>query len=237
MPASVVLLHGFAGTGRAWDLVVERLDRERYTALAPDLRGHGTARDARPISVAACVEDILAAAPPRFALCGYSMGGRLALHVALAAPERVERLVLCCTTPGGRAAVPMPAVTVRLLEEAPTLAPEVAFKRFIENALGPEPPEGLLDELLRRRLANPPDPAGWQAQAAAGTTFPGVDATIEASTLVLHGTADNVVDVGNADLLAQMIPNARSELFPGAGHLFFWEQPDRFVRIVTEFLQ
>jgi 2-succinyl-6-hydroxy-2,4-cyclohexadiene-1-carboxylate synthase len=100
MPATVVLLHGFAGTGRAWDPVVERLDPERYTALAPDLRGHGSARDARPISFADVVADVLAAAPPRFALCGYSMGGRIALHVALAAPERVEHLILVATTAG-----------------------------------------------------------------------------------------------------------------------------------------
>jgi 2-succinyl-6-hydroxy-2,4-cyclohexadiene-1-carboxylate synthase len=100
MPATVVLLHGFAGTGRAWDPVVERLDRERYTALAPDLRGHGAARAARPATFDACVGDVLAAAPERFVLCGYSMGGRIAQHVALAAPERVERLVLVATTAG-----------------------------------------------------------------------------------------------------------------------------------------
>ena len=100
MPATVVLLHGFAGTGRAWDSVVERLDGERYTALAPDLRGHGAARDARPVTFEACVADVLAAAPGRFVLCGYSMGGRIAQHVALAAPERVERLVLVATTAG-----------------------------------------------------------------------------------------------------------------------------------------
>jgi 2-succinyl-6-hydroxy-2,4-cyclohexadiene-1-carboxylate synthase len=100
MPTTVVLLHGFAGTGRAWDPVAQRLDRERYTALAPDLRGHGDARDARPVSFAACVDDVLAAAPARFVLCGYSMGGRIALHVALAAPERVLRLVLAATTAG-----------------------------------------------------------------------------------------------------------------------------------------
>ena len=100
MPTTVVLLHGFAGTGRAWDPVAQRLDRERYTALAPDLRGHGDARDARPVSFEACVADVLAAAPERFVLCGYSMGGRIAQHVALAAPGRVERLVLVATTAG-----------------------------------------------------------------------------------------------------------------------------------------
>jgi 2-succinyl-6-hydroxy-2,4-cyclohexadiene-1-carboxylate synthase len=100
MPTTVVLLHGFAGTGRAWDPVVERLDPERYTPLVPDLRGHGAAGAARPVSFDACVADILDAAPERFVLCGYSIGGRIAQHVALAAPERVERLVLVATTAG-----------------------------------------------------------------------------------------------------------------------------------------
>ena len=100
MPATVVLLHGFAGTGRGWDAVVELLDAQRYTALAQDIRGHGAAAGLRPITFADCVADVLEAAPGAFELCGYSMGGRLALHVALAAPERVRRLVLVSGTAG-----------------------------------------------------------------------------------------------------------------------------------------
>jgi 2-succinyl-6-hydroxy-2,4-cyclohexadiene-1-carboxylate synthase len=98
---NVVLLHGFGGTRRAWDGVVELLDRERYRPLALDLPGHGEAADApRPISFATCTEHVLAASPERFVLCGYSMGGRVALHVALAAPERVARLVLIGASAG-----------------------------------------------------------------------------------------------------------------------------------------
>jgi 2-succinyl-6-hydroxy-2,4-cyclohexadiene-1-carboxylate synthase len=101
VPESVVLLHGFGGTRRAWDGVVEVLDRERYRPLALDLPGHGEAADApRPVTFASCVEHVLAASPERFVLCGYSMGGRVALHVALAAPERVRRLVLVSTGAG-----------------------------------------------------------------------------------------------------------------------------------------
>ena len=103
VPETVVLLHGFAGTRRAWDGVVERLDPERYRPLALDLPGHGEHADAeRPISFAGCVEHVLARAPERFVLCGYSLGGRVALHVALEAPERVSRLVLVSATPGSR---------------------------------------------------------------------------------------------------------------------------------------
>jgi 2-succinyl-6-hydroxy-2,4-cyclohexadiene-1-carboxylate synthase len=96
---TVVLLHGFTQTGASWRGVVGALG-ERYTALAPDLRGHGAAADRRPVTPEACIGDVLAAAPERFVLAGYSMGGRIALRLALAHPRRVERLVLVGTTPG-----------------------------------------------------------------------------------------------------------------------------------------
>ena len=100
MPETVVLLHGFAGTRRGWDLVTGRLDPERYRPLALDLRGHGAAAGRRPVSFEGCVADVAAQAPERFALVGYSMGGRVALHVALALPARVRALVLVATMAG-----------------------------------------------------------------------------------------------------------------------------------------
>jgi 2-succinyl-6-hydroxy-2,4-cyclohexadiene-1-carboxylate synthase len=97
---TVVLLHGFGGTRRAWDGVAALLP-ERYLPLALDLPGHGEQADApRPITFAGCVEHVLARAPECFALCGYSQGGRIALHLALAAPQRVQRLVLVASTAG-----------------------------------------------------------------------------------------------------------------------------------------
>lgn len=101
LPETLVLLHGFGGTRRAWDRVIAQLDSQRYRALALDLPGHGqAAHDAVPITFERCSEAVLAASPQRFALSGYSMGGRIALHVALAAPERVSRLILVATSPG-----------------------------------------------------------------------------------------------------------------------------------------
>jgi len=167
---------------------------------------------------------------------GASLGGMIAQELAVIAPERVDRLVLGCTTPGGPDAVPMPEVTLRLFAEAASLAPEVALRRFVENALGADPPTELVEELLARRITNPPDPAGWQAQAAAGMGFEGVGAPIDAPTLIVAGTADNVVDYRNADLLAARIPGSRVELLEGAGHLFFWERPDESVAIIDGFL-
>ncbi|MDX6699167.1 MAG: 2-succinyl-6-hydroxy-2,4-cyclohexadiene-carboxylate synthase [Solirubrobacteraceae bacterium] len=99
MPTAVVALHGFTNTGRSWDGVAAHLDRAR-PFLAPDLRGHGEASAARPITPELCAEDVAALAPDRFALAAYSMGARVALRVALAHPGRVESLVLIGATPG-----------------------------------------------------------------------------------------------------------------------------------------
>jgi 2-succinyl-6-hydroxy-2,4-cyclohexadiene-1-carboxylate synthase len=97
---SVVMLHGFGGTGRSWDDVIAHLP-ERYRPFALDLPGHGDQLDApRPISFKGCVQSVLERAPGRFVLAGYSMGGRIALHIALAAPERIERLVIVSATAG-----------------------------------------------------------------------------------------------------------------------------------------
>src|SRR5687767_4281016 len=95
----LVLLHGFTATGRSWDPVRRRIAAGAYgEVLAPDVRGHGAAGAARPATIEACVADLLQPAP--YALGGYSMGGRLALHLALAQPRLVRRLVLVSATAG-----------------------------------------------------------------------------------------------------------------------------------------
>jgi 2-succinyl-6-hydroxy-2,4-cyclohexadiene-1-carboxylate synthase len=86
----LVLLHGFTQTSASWDGVVREL-AGRYRALAPDL-GVGPWESE--------LDRLEALAPPRFTLCGYSMGGRLALALALRIPDRVERLVLISASPG-----------------------------------------------------------------------------------------------------------------------------------------
>ena len=95
MGTPVILLHGFAGTPRHWDRVIAELPRGRYEADTPSLT------DADPLTpdgVAALVAG--RAAAERAILVGYSMGGRLALHTALAIPDRIARLVLISASAG-----------------------------------------------------------------------------------------------------------------------------------------
>jgi 2-succinyl-6-hydroxy-2,4-cyclohexadiene-1-carboxylate synthase len=96
---AVVLLHGFTQTRQSWRRTVAALGG-RYRALAPDLPGHGQAAERRPASFAACAAYVRALADGPCTLVGYSMGGRIALHTALALPGLVERLVLVGASPG-----------------------------------------------------------------------------------------------------------------------------------------
>lgn len=237
----LLLIQGL-GYGRwGWDPVVPPL-AERYRVLWFDNRGiGGSDKPAGPYTAKLMAADALQvldeAGVERAHVLGASLGGMIAQEVAAETPERVDKLVLCCTTPGGAATVPMPEVTVQLFQEAASLPPEVALRRFVENALAPGASAELIEELYQRRVANPPDPVGWQAQAAAGLGFTGVEGVIGAPTLIVTGTEDNVVDPRNSDVLAERIAGSEVQRIDDAGHLFFWEQPAEFVRIVSEFLQ
>ena len=236
---ALLLVQGL-GYGRwGWDPVVPRL-AERFRVLTFDNRGIGESdKPEGPYTARMMAGDALQvldeAGVDRAHVAGASLGGMIAQELAVLAPDRVERLVLCCTALRVDA-FPFPEETLKLMAEAPTLAPDVALRRFVENALGANPSPTLVDEIVALRIANPPDPVGWQAQAAAGTTFAGVDGSIDVPTLVLHGTEDNVVDVRHATLLAEHIAGARVVLVPRAGHLFFWEDPQAFLDPVLEFL-
>jgi 2-succinyl-6-hydroxy-2,4-cyclohexadiene-1-carboxylate synthase len=234
VPTTVVLLHGFAGTRRAWDPVVERLEPERYTPLAPDLRGHGSARDARPVSFEACAADVLAAAPERFVLCGYSMGGRIAQHVALAAPARVERLVLVATTAGIADAAERAARRADD-ERLAAFADDATIEQFAERwtaqpLFAGTPPEAARvwrEDLERndpRALAAVLRGIGTGAMAPLWERLPSL--TMPAK--VLAGAADSKF-VALGERLAAALPNGELVVVEGAGHGLPREAPEAVV--------
>lgn len=238
----LVLIHGLGYARWGWEPVADAL-AERYEVVLLDNRGIGqSAAPPGAYRASEMADDVLRvldeAGVPRTHVIGTSLGGMVAQELALANPDRVAKLVLVCTTPGGENAAPMPEETVRLIAEAPALAREVALRRFVENALAPDPSDAVVERILVHRRETDQPLAAWLSQAAAGMTFDAWDRLPElrVPTLVLHGTADVVVDPANAQLLAARIPGARHERFAGCGHLLFWEQPERFVEVVGEFL-
>ena len=96
---AILLLHGFTNSGASWEPVISGLG-QRYRAIAPDIRGHASASAQTPVTLDAVLADLAAQSPPRFALVGYSQGGRIALHAALAMPRRVTHLILIGASPG-----------------------------------------------------------------------------------------------------------------------------------------
>ena len=241
--APLLLVHGLGYARWGWEPIVDGLAATHEVVLF-DNRGIGESdAPAGPYSTRVLAEDAAAvldaAGHERAHVLGTSLGGMVALQLALDRPERVDRLILACTTPGGSSAAPMPERTVQLMQEAATLPPEVALRRFVANALGPVQDQDLVDRIMEYRLATAQPPAAWAAQAAAGVSFDVWDRLPEISTrtLVLTGDEDGVVDPRNSELLLERIPDARLDVFRESGHLFFWEQPQRFVEVVTEFLR
>jgi 3-oxoadipate enol-lactonase len=239
----LLLIQGLGYGGRGWGPVLDLL-AEDFTVAAFDNRGFGASDvPPGPYSVRELAEDaravLDAAGLDRAHVVGASLGGMVAQELALTHPQRIDRLVLACTTPGGVGAYPMPSQTVSLMLEAPTMPPDVALRKFVENALGDGGSADLVERIVAYRTANPPDLGGWQSQAAAGAVHDALDriGSIAAPTLIVHGTEDAVVDSRNANLLADRIPGARVELLRGCGHLPFWEEPERFANLIKEFLQ
>jgi pimeloyl-ACP methyl ester carboxylesterase len=242
----VLMIHGLGydrfGWGPAPDLLAEEFEMVLF-----DNRGVGES-DAPPgpYTAAGMAADTLAVLDAvgleRAHVVGTSLGGMVAQELVLVHPERVTKLVLACTTPGSLRAYPIPDRTLAVFAAFPALPLEEALHRFVENALADETvrtrPE-LVEEIYRYRLAHRPDPQAWQWQGAAGMGHDAFERVreIQVPTLVFTGTEDNVVDPRNSDLLAAAIPGARLERFEGLGHLFFWEDPERFARVVGEFLR
>lgn len=229
----VVALHGFAGTGRSWAAVGADL-------VAPDLPGHGSAAAARPVTFAGCVEAVLAAAPPRFVLAGYSMGGRIALHVALAAPERVHGLVLISTTAG--------------IEDAE----ERAARRRADDALADETRAGTIEAFAERWMAlalfagDPPaararwredilrnEPAGLAAslrEVGTGAMEPLWNRLAELSmpATVLAGERDAKFRALGERLAALLPTGAPLVVVPGAGHGLLREAPEAVRAVLAD---
>lgn len=237
MPETLVLLHGFGGTHRAWDPVLPELDHARYSPLVPDLRGHGTKSGVRPVSFEGCVGDVLASAPDEFVLCGYSFGGRVAQQVALAAPERVLRLILVSSSAG----ITDPEVRARRIAEDERFAGELERMTIEEYAqrwmaqpifagTDPEAARWWHEDLLRN------DPAGLAAALrgiGGGAMEPFWDRLGELTmpVTIIVGSRDEKF-VAFAEQYREVLPNADVHVIEGAGHGLPREAPKELAELI-----
>jgi len=242
---ALVLIQGMGFDRTGWGPAIRLLQR-RFRLVLVDNRGSGgsDADDAfRVPQMAADVVAVLDDVGLRAAhVLGASLGGMIAQEVAIDHPDRVDGLVLACTTPGWPFAYPMPAEWAGLIAATPRMEPATALRRHVEIALSPatvrDRPELVGQIIAQQRLEATGDRSARQAQAAAGARYVGSlrQQRIHARTLILHGEADRVVDPRNAALLARRIADADLVMLPGLGHLCFWEDPAGFTAAVTSFL-
>jgi 2-succinyl-6-hydroxy-2,4-cyclohexadiene-1-carboxylate synthase len=241
-PASrFVLAHGFTQTARSWG-EFERLLRQRVpdaTTIAVDLPGHGDAPPPPDSDLWISADRLVHAGGPGTYI-GYSMGGRVALHAALAHPAEVRALVLI----GATAGIEDPAERTSRLAADEALAARIeaiGVEAFVDEWLSNPLFEGLtVDSALREdRLRN--TSAGLAASLRAtgtGTQSPLWDrlGEIDVPVLVLAGEYDAKFRA-LGERLASMIPEATFEVIADAGHSVHLEQPAATADAVAEWFR
>jgi len=220
-------------------LCTRDLFRDQIAHLAPqaeimvgDHTGHET--------MAEIAASILAAAPPRFSLAGLSMGGYIAMEMAMMAPDRIERLALLDT----QARPDTPEIVARRLKlnemarngQLSAVSRDILLKLFIH-------PDRLSDERLVGRVIAMAEDTGTKVflrQQAAILSRPDLRADLRAiacPTLVIVGDADALTPPDCAREIVAAIAGARLEIIPHCGHLTSMECPDAVNRLLDEWLE
>ena len=241
MAPTVVFLHGFTHTGRSWHPVIAALG-ERYTSVADDIRGHGDASEQVPVSLEAVIGDVLARAPGRFTLVGYSMGGRLALHVALAAGDRVQRLVLIGASPGiadeGERSARLRA-DGQLADEIERSSIDEFARRWAQTPVLAGLPAAALDAAHADRLRSTPAGLARALRELGTGALPslwGRLGELSMPVTLVVGERDSKFRAIAAEMAAAT-PTAGVVIVPGAGHAVHLEAPEAVVRQLARFEQ
>jgi 2-succinyl-6-hydroxy-2,4-cyclohexadiene-1-carboxylate synthase len=237
MRSTVVLLHGFTQTGASWDPVAAALG-ERYLPLAPDIRGHGAASAVTPVTVKAVIDDVSRLAPASFTLAGYSMGGRIALHVALALGERIQRLVLIGASPGVADAAQRAerlAGDARLADEIErSTIEQFALRWALTPVLADQPPEVQAAAHADRLRSTPRGLA--RALRGLGTGAPPSLwdrlGELPVPATLIAGERDRKFSAV-AHRMARGLPRAEVEIVPGAGHAVHLESSEAVAEIIA----
>ncbi|MGV9883496.1 alpha/beta fold hydrolase [Streptomyces sp. NPDC003006] len=240
----LLLLAGQSNDHHWWDPVRDDF-AARFTTVVLDHRGTGGSDrpDTDTYSTPGFARDVVAvldhAGIERAHVYGTSMGGRIGQWLAADHPDRVGRLVLGCTSPGGPHGVERGPEVRAALSRAD---PGAVRRALLELMYTP----AWLAQQERDRpgrefhtLGDPTMPAyARRRHLRASARHDAWDALprIKAPTLVVHGTDDAFNPADNAPLLAARIPDARTFLIPGARHAYFEEFADVATEPVLAFL-
>jgi pimeloyl-ACP methyl ester carboxylesterase len=227
----VVFIHGAGGTHQHWLYQVR--DLPGATTYALDLPGHGRSEGPGSDSIAAYGDWLVAfldeAGVDQTILVGHSMGGGLALDVALRYPERLAGLGLVAT--GARLRV-IPAILDGILQN-----PEAAVRLICDFAFGPEAPSEMVR--LGRRQMNETPAEVLYGDFVACNTFDVMErlGEIAMPTLVLCGTQDHITPLKYSVYLREQIKGATFNLVEGAGHMVMVERPRSVSQALTTLLE
>ena len=247
MPPPLLLLHGFTHTGASWDGVIAAL-RERYLALAPDIRGHGSAGELTPVTLGAVLADLTTlASPGPLTVCGYSLGGRIALHLAFALatarseeeeePSWCRRLVLIgagpgIADPGERAA--RRRSDERLADELEGMTIERFAARWARTPVLADQSADVSRAAHQDRLRNTPAGLARALRGLGAGALPSLWdrlAELDMPVALVVGERDRKFRE-TAERMAARLPDAELIVVPGAGHAVHLEAPDRVAEAI-----
>jgi 2-succinyl-6-hydroxy-2,4-cyclohexadiene-1-carboxylate synthase len=211
---------------------------ERYRPVAPDIRGHGAASGVRPVSLAAVVGDVGAMSSGPVELVGYSMGGRIALHTALALPGRVGRLVLIGASPGiadDGARAERVAADERLAGEVEEMTIEAFAERWAQTAVLADQPPPVQAAVREQRLRNTPAGLAAALRGLGTGALPSLwdrlgELTVPVDLVV--GERDEKFQA-IAQEMAAGLPKASLHVVSGAGHAVHLEAPDAMAEVIA----
>jgi 2-succinyl-6-hydroxy-2,4-cyclohexadiene-1-carboxylate synthase len=233
----LVFVHGFTQTGRSWSTVADTFV-DTHEVVTVDAPGHGDSAALR------CDLDggalALGATGQRAAYVGYSMGGRLALHLALVRPELVTRLVLLGATAG------IESATDRLARREADEQLAVGLERdgvdaFLERWLNSPLFAGLphdqtaLDDRRRNTVAGLASSLRFAGTGTQQPLWNRLD-ELEMPVLILAGEHDEKFRAIGQRMTAAIGANAQFSGVPNAGHAAHLEQPNAFTRLVADFI-
>lgn len=238
-----MLVHGFTQTGASWRRIAEALRDDGYDVRTPDLPGHGGTPPADLATAADRLVEACDAGNRPATWVGYSMGGRACLHLALAHPAAVDRLVLLGATAG------LDDDTERNArrhsdELLATRLEALGVDRFMDEWLAqpmfervPADADGTAERRMNtvEGLAGALRLAGTGAQAPLWERLPELG-IVGIRTVVLAGELDGKFKVLARRLADAIGPTATVEWVPGAGHAAHLERPDEFVTILRRHL-